>query len=165
MDISDEYVTALLTRVMEKIISKKMTVSTAESCTGGLLAGKIIDYPGASAAYVSGFVTYTNESKHKYLGVSNDVLDKYGAVSSITAELMCLGAAKANGTDIGLSTTGVAGPGGGTAEKPVGLVYIGVCIGSDVTTKELRLSGSRNHIRKQTVTAVLELLEEKLKTA
>jgi nicotinamide-nucleotide amidase len=123
-----------------------------------MVASTLIDYAGASAAFVNGFVTYTNESKHRLLGVSNATLEKFGAVSSQTAEEMCKGAADVSPTDVGLSTTGIAGPGGGTTEKPVGLVYIGVCVKGHTVTRELRLKGNRTEIRKQATTAVLELL-------
>ena len=150
-------------RLMEEIIRRKMTVSTAESCTGGMVASRLINYPGASEAFVNGFVTYTNESKHRLLGVSNETLDKYGAVSWQTAEEMCSGAAKAGRTDIGISTTGIAGPSGGTPEKPVGLVYVGLYINGNVTSARLNNKGSRQEIREQTVEAVLNMLYEKLK--
>ena len=150
-------------RLMEEIISRGMTVSTAESCTGGMVASRLINYPGASEAFVNGFVTYTNESKHRLLGVSNDTLDKYGAVSPQTAEEMCRGAARAGGTNIGISTTGIAGPSGGSPEKPVGLVYIGVCINGNVTVKKLNNKGSRQEIRAKSAEAVLNMLYDELK--
>lgn len=162
-NISEEYISALTTDIMKEIISKKMTLAAAESCTGGMVSSRIVDFAGASEAFVNGLVTYTNESKHRLLGVSNDTLNKYGAVSTQTAEEMCRGVSRVSGTDIGVSTTGVAGPGGGTAQKPVGLVYIGVCIQGSTATKELRLKGSRTEIRKQTVTALFEMLKEQLK--
>ncbi|MDO4300840.1 MAG: competence/damage-inducible protein A [Clostridia bacterium] len=149
--------------VMKDIISRNMTVATAESCTGGMVAARLINYPGASQAFINGMVTYTDESKHRLLGVSNDTLEKYGAVSPQTAEEMCLGVAKASGTDIGLSTTGIAGPGGGTKEKPVGLVYIGVAINGRVIVKKLLNKGSRERIRTASAAAVLELLRQELK--
>lgn len=149
-------------RVMELIISKGMTISTAESCTGGMVSARLINYAGASSAFINGMVTYTNESKHRLLSVSEDTLHTYGAVSSQTAEEMCLGIAKVNGTNIGLSTTGVAGPGGGTKDKPVGLVYIGVNINGNVVTKKLQLEGDRQQVRSKSTEAVIALLEEEL---
>ncbi len=149
--------------VMKEIISRNMTVATAESCTGGMVSARLINYPGASDAFVNGMVTYTNESKHRLLGVSNDTLDKYGAVSPQTAEEMCIGVAKVSGTDIGLSTTGIAGPGGGSAEKPVGLVYIGAAVKGTATVKKLLLKGSRQEIRTASAKAVIELLGQVLK--
>ncbi len=148
--------------VMKEIISRNMTVATAESCTGGMVSARLINYPGASEAFVNGMVTYTNESKHRLLGVRNDTLDKYGAVSPQTAEEMCIGVAKVSGTDIGLSTTGIAGPGGGSAEKPVGLVYIGVAVKGRATVEKLLLKGSRQEIRTASAKAVIELLGQVL---
>lgn len=148
--------------VMKAIIDKNMTVATAESCTGGLVAATLINYSGASQAFVNGMVTYTNESKHRLLGVNTETLDKYGAVSPQTAEEMCLGVANVSGTDIGLSTTGVAGPGGGTDLKPVGLVYIGVAIKGRAVVKKLMNKGSRQEIRQASAKAVIELLKTEL---
>ncbi len=150
-------------RLMEEIIRRGMTVSTAESCTGGMVASRLINYPGASEAFVNGFVTYTNESKHRLLGVRGDTLDKYGAVSPQTAEEMCIGAAKAGGTNIGISTTGIAGPSGGSPEKPVGLVYVGLYINGSVRVKKLNNKGSRQEIREQTTQSVLNMLFDELK--
>lgn len=150
-------------QVMKAVISKNMTIATAESCTGGMVSARLINYPGASQAFINGMITYTNESKHRLLGVSNDTLEKYGAVSPQTAEEMCLGVAKVSGADIGLSTTGIAGPGGGTDEKPVGLVYIGVAIKGRVTVKKLLNKGSRQEIRTASTDAVIELLGQELK--
>ena len=146
-------------RVMEKAAEKKLSISSAESCTGGKVAAALIGYPGASAIYKEGFVTYSNEAKMKRLGVSEDTLSKYGAVSEQTAREMAEGMAKAANADIGLSTTGIAGPDGGTAEKPVGLVYIGVCIKGNTTVKKLNLSGGREEVRNSTVREILTLLD------
>lgn len=154
----------LVSSVMKTLIDRGMTIATAESCTGGMVASRLIDYPGASKAFITGMVTYTNESKARLLGVDEDVLEKYGAVSSQTAEQMCTGAAERCGADVGISTTGIAGPDGGTAEKPVGLVYIGVSIRGKAVTKELRLSGGRNKIRNAAAVAAIELLRQQLKT-
>ncbi len=159
-NISEDYVTALVEDIMQRLIADGLTIATSESCTGGMVASRLVDYAGASAAFINGFVTYTNESKHRLLGVDNAVLERYGAVSTQTAQQMCIGAARVSNTAIGLSTTGIAGPGGGTAEKPVGLVYIGIALDDKATTKELRLNGSRTEIRKQATTAVLELLRD-----
>ena len=139
-----------------------MTLSAAESCTGGMVSSSVVDYPGASSVFMDGIVTYSNEAKMKFLGVSSETLEKYGAVSSETAAEMCSGVAKVSGTDIGISTTGVAGPGGGTAEKPVGLVYIGICIRGEVYTERLMLDGDRTEIRRQTTEILLTRLKEKI---
>ncbi len=139
------------------------TVSTAESCTGGLVAGCIMNVPGASDVYNAGFITYSNEAKIKYLGVKRETLDKYGAVSEQTAREMAAGTAAAAEADVGLSTTGIAGPGGGTDEKPVGLVYTGCSVRGNVTVRKCMFSGTRQQIRNSAVTAVLELLIESLR--
>jgi PncC family amidohydrolase len=139
----------------EILVKKGFTLSTAESCTGGLLAGRLINYPGISSSYMEGVITYSNNSKEKRLGVKSETLKVFGAVSSQTAAEMAEGIAKQAGTDIGISVTGIAGPGGGTEEKPVGLVYLGMYIRGILKTKELRLSGNRQDIRNKTVLSAL----------
>lgn len=150
------------TEVGELLIKKHLTVSTAESCTGGLLAAALINYPGISSCYMEGAITYSNEAKVKRLNVNINTLEQYGAVSDETAREMAYGIAKSAGTDIGISTTGIAGPGGGTVEKPIGLVYIGLYINSKIITKKLNLSGTRQSIRKETVNIALNLLKQQL---
>lgn len=152
----------LVNSVMEAMIDKGLKVATAESCTGGMLASTLINYPGASSAFVDGFITYTNESKSRLLDIDSAIIDEYGAVSYQTAEQMCIGTALKSGADIGLSTTGIAGPGGGTAEKPVGLVYIGVYYKGEAFTERLLLSGDRQEIRSKAVVCVLQLLNKLL---
>lgn len=153
----------LVSSIMKILEERKWTLATAESCTGGMVASRIVDYAGASKAFVNGMVTYTNESKSRLLGVKCDTLEKWGAVSSQTAEEMCLGVAKVSNTNVGISTTGVAGPGGGTAEKPVGLVYIGVAINGKATVERLDIHlGSRNRIRSYATARVLALLRQEL---
>jgi len=112
--------------VVELLRSNNKTLAIAESCTGGLIANRITNVPGASQVFIEGFITYSNESKVKRLGVSEETLNKYGAVSSQTAEEMVRGILKESNADIGIGVTGIAGPGGGTTEKPVGLVFIGI---------------------------------------
>ena len=148
--------------VGEILIRKNLTIATAESCTGGLLAGTLINYPGISSAFLEGVVTYTNEAKMKRIGVKPETLEKFGAVSHETAEEMARGVALTSGTDIGISTTGIAGPGGGTEEKPVGLVYIGIYINGRIKTQKLQLSGSREHVRNRAVRESLNLLRLEL---
>ena len=122
------------------LIENKLTVATAESCTGGLLSSKLTDVPGSSSYVKLNFVTYANEAKHEILGVSWDILNNKGAVSEDSAEAMANGLYERTGCDVALCTTGIAGPDGGTKEKPVGLVYISVRYKSIVTIKEIRLS-------------------------
>ena len=112
--------------LVEKLIEKKMTVATCESCTGGLISKRITNVPGASEVFGYGVCTYANEAKMKLLGVDPDTLSKYGAVSEQTAVEMARGLLALSGADVAVSTTGIAGPGGGTKEKPVGLVYTAV---------------------------------------
>ncbi len=138
------------------------TVATGESCTAGLLAGRLADRPGSSAYLPGGFVTYSNAAKVAELGVPQRLLDSVGAVSAEVAQAMAEGARRRLGTTYGVGITGVAGPGGGTADKPVGLVH--VCVSSDQQTvgRRLMLGGSRGHVRARTVTSCLHLLREQL---
>ncbi len=145
-------------KAVDLLKKKGYTVSTAESCTGGLVAGRIINVAGASDVINVGFVTYANAAKMKYLGVSEETLKEHGAVSPECAREMAKGAAAQMDADVGISTTGIAGPDGGTPEKPVGLVYIGCSIRGNVKVEKLNLSGSREEIRNSAVTKVLELL-------
>ncbi|PHV71729.1 competence/damage-inducible protein A [Sporanaerobium hydrogeniformans] len=139
------------------------TIATVESCTGGLLAGTLINCSGVSAHYKEGFITYSNEAKEKYVGVRTETLCLYGAVSRQTAKEMAEGVkAKANAY-IGLATTGIAGPEGGTPEKPVGLIYVGMAIGDETYVEELHLSGTRQEIREQTVKKTLHALFKRLR--
>lgn len=154
--------TTLENEVGELLVSKKLTIATAESCTGGLLSGRLINYPGISSSFLEGVVTYSNEAKMKYLGVRKETLDRVGAVSEETAEEMALGIAKAAGTDIGISVTGIAGPGGGTEEKPVGLVYVGLCIRGTVKVKKLNLTGDRQSVRNKTVITALDWVRSEI---
>jgi nicotinamide-nucleotide amidase len=140
------------------LISKKLTISTAESCTGGMIAGTLINYPGISEVFLEGAVTYSNEAKHKRLGVKNETLDKYGAVSEETAREMAIGIAETAGTDVSIVTTGIAGPDGGTEEKPVGLVYIGVYVKGQVTVQKHIFNGNRSRVRLQATITGLDML-------
>lgn len=144
------------------LIDKNLTVATAESCTGGLLAGTFINYPGISDVFMEGMVTYSNEAKINRLGVSKETIDKYGAVSEETAREMAVQIAKVAGTNIGISTTGIAGPGGGTDEKPVGLVYAGLCINGEVKVKKFNFFGNRERVRKRTVLETIDWLRREL---
>ena len=144
---------------------KGMTLSTAESCTGGKLAGRLLNAAGASEVFNEGYITYANASKEKILGVKHETLEEFGAVSAQTAEEMARGAAKAAEADAALSVTGIAGPGGGTKEKPVGLVYIGCAVNGRVTTRECHFTGNREKNRDYAVVRALTLLREELLAA
>ncbi len=148
--------------VVELLKEKNMTVTTAESCTGGLLAGRIMNVAGASAVYNEGYITYSNDAKEKLLGVSEDTLKVSGAVSADTAAEMAAGAAKAAGADAALSVTGIAGPDGGSKEKPVGLVYVGCFVNGKVRTEEFRFTGNREKNRDYAVVRALTVLREEL---
>jgi nicotinamide-nucleotide amidase len=130
--------------LLDKLHEKMLTLSAAESCTGGLIAKRITDIPGCSDVFFGGCVTYTNEVKEKLLGVKHETLEKYGAVSSQTAMEMARGVRLATGSDIGLSATGIAGPGGGTDETPVGTVFLGISTPDGEDFRRLSLSGRRS---------------------
>lgn len=148
--------------VVSLVKEKQMTLTTAESCTAGLLAGRIMNVSGTSAIYKEGYITYSNEAKEKLLGVRHETLEAYGAVSEETAHEMVIGAAKAAGADAALAVTGIAGPDGGTDEKPVGLVYIGCYVNGKVRVEEFRFMGNRSKIRDYAVVRALTLLREGL---
>ncbi len=149
--------------VVRLLAQRHLTVTTAESCTGGLIAGTLVNAAGASDVLNEGYITYSNEAKERLVGVKHETLEKYGAVSARTAEEMAEGAARAARSDAALSATGIAGPGGGTREKPVGLVYIGCFLSGQTVVKECRFRGNRKENREQTVTAALSMLREALR--
>lgn len=146
--------------VADMLLARGMTMTTAESCTGGLLAARMINVPGVSEVFKAGFVTYANEAKHKLVGVREDTLLQFGAVSRETAEEMAAGAAKAAEADVAVSITGIAGPDGGTKQKPVGLVYIGCYVQGRMWTREYHFSGNRAKIRESVTAAALVQLRE-----
>lgn len=146
--------------VAELLKKYNLTAATAESCTGGLLAGRLINVPGISSNFKEGYITYSNEAKEKLLDVSRDTLKQYGAVSRETAEEMAAGGAKAANADICVAVTGIAGPGGGTKEKPVGLVYISCCCKGKLYTEQNRYTGNRSKIREYSVASALTLLRK-----
>ncbi len=144
--------------VIKRLKKKEYTLTCAESCTGGMLSARLINVPGASDVYKSGFVTYANKAKHKFLGVNKKTLKKFGAVSEECAYEMAFGAAQAAGADVAVSITGIAGPDGGTEEKPVGTVYIGLYVRGEAIVKRYNFSGDRTKIRENTVAAALRML-------
>ena len=149
---------ALEQAVVDLLLNKQLTVCTIESCTGGMLAARLINVPGVSETFRAGFITYSNKAKRKVAGVKKKTLRKYGAVSPQTAGEMARGAAKTSHADVTVSVTGIAGPDGGSREKPVGLVYIGCHIGDRTTVQEYRFVGNRGKIRESAVSAALTLL-------
>jgi nicotinamide-nucleotide amidase len=154
---TDEHVT-LEKAVEDLLLANGLTLTCAESCTGGMLSARLVNVPGASEVFKSGVVTYSNKAKRKLLGVKKGTLQKYGAVSAYTAEEMAKGAAFISKSDVTVAVTGLAGPDGGTREKPVGLVYIACSVKGKVTVKEYHFSGNRAKVRESAVSAALTLL-------
>lgn len=139
---------------------KKLTLFTAESCTGGLIAAAVTDCPGSSIIFTGGVVVYSNELKEKLLQVPPSVFLRYGAVSKECADAMLDGAAAVYGADCAIAVTGIAGPGGGSADKPVGLVFIGVLTPGGRAVEEHIFAGDRQQVREQTKARAIQLLVE-----
>ena len=149
--------------VVQEMTARGLTLATAESCTGGLMGKRITDVPGASACYLGGVVSYQNEVKENLLGVRHETLMTKGAVSEDTACQMAQGVRKALGADIGISTTGVAGPGGGTPEKPVGLIYVGISTEEKTwAVRILRPRQSRENLRRLASSTAFDLVRRHL---
>ena len=150
-------------QLVKLLIEKKYTVSFAESCTGGNMAARIVDVPDASKVLNASIVTYANEAKMKYANVSKDTMKQYGAVSENTAREMAEGVAKANNADVAAGISGIAGPTGGTEDKPVGMVCFGFYIDGKVfsDTKHFGNIG-RNNVRDESVEYVLDVLIKEL---
>lgn len=155
----EETLEEVVVRLLEQ---GRLTITTVESCTGGLLSGQLVNVPGASKVLERGFVTYSNEAKIQMVGVSPVTLEEMGAVSQETAEEMAEGGRKAAGADVGISITGVAGPGGGTEEKPVGMVCMACSIRGEIRRETFYFSGDREKIRKSSVVQGLNLIREEL---
>ena len=153
---------ALAEEVVKMLKKAGMTVTTVESCTGGLLSGTLVDVAGVSDVFHQGYVTYANEAKQSLIGVKPETLASYGAVSEQTAREMAEGGAKAANANACLAVTGIAGPDGGTAEKPVGLVYIGCHVNGNTVVERNVFSGTRREVREQSVGAALALLKRQL---
>ncbi|MCI8606416.1 MAG: competence/damage-inducible protein A [Hungatella sp.] len=151
----EETLEMTLVRLLKK---HELTVATAESCTGGLVASRIVNVSGASDVFKEGFVTYSNKAKRKHLDVSKGTLKKYGAVSSQTAREMAIGGAFATDSDVCVSVTGIAGPDGGTEEKPVGLVYMACCFKDKVTVEKYQFKGNRDKVREHAAVRALDLV-------
>ncbi|MBI2837664.1 MAG: competence/damage-inducible protein A [Acidobacteria bacterium] len=153
---------SLETVVARMLLAAKQTIATAESCTGGLLAGRLTEIPGSSNYFLRGFVCYTNESKVDELGVPAELIAAHGAVSADVAGSMGAGARRIAAADLGVSITGIAGPTGGSAEKPVGLVYISVADRAGVVTTENRFPGERGVVRFQATQRALDMIRMRL---
>lgn len=161
----DKIVDNLVNELSQLLKEKEIKLVTAESCTGGMIAAAMTDRAGSSVVFDRGYVTYSNQSKTDLLGVSMNVIDNYGAVSSQCADFMALGALENSQADLALSVTGIAGPGGGSDEKPIGLVYIGVCVvGRDPVVTECNFTGSRAEIRRSACDKAFALLIETART-
>ncbi|MCB1782601.1 MAG: CinA family protein [Alphaproteobacteria bacterium] len=163
-NLIDQDLTGLVETLTALLLAKRKTMACAESCTGGLIAALMTARPGASDVFERGFVTYSNEAKSELLGVPLGLISRVGAVSDECAERMAQGALQHSHSDVAVSVTGVAGPDGGTADKPVGLVYIGVAgWGYDPVTYKHDFSGDRTDVRTKScaaaLTALIALLE------
>jgi len=160
--MADRETEAAATALLDLCKAKKLMVATAESCTGGLVAGALTDIAGSSAVVERGFVTYTNAAKHQMLGVPNATIERHGAVSRETAEAMVRGALGHANADLAVSITGIAGPGGGTADKPVGLVHFAAASrGGSLIHHERRFGDiGRGAVRRLSVLEALAMLTE-----
>ena len=154
-------------QLAELLIDKKIKIAVAESCTGGMLAQQCTSLNGSSRWFECGFVTYSNISKISLLGVKVEILNEYGAVSSQVAEQMALGALQHSEADVSISITGIAGPGGGTQDKPVGTVYIATAVNNEVKNQTAKaklhvFEGDRRAVREQTATAAVADLIDRM---
>ena len=150
------------TRLVTMGMKRGMTLATAESCTGGMIAARITSVPGSSAVFLGGVVSYANAVKGDLLGVPRELLERVGAVSSECAGAMASGARRLMKADVAVSATGIAGPDGGTPQKPVGLVYIGVATPADVRVERCQFAGDREAVRRQAADRALAMLLESL---
>ena len=149
---------SLLNTVSNKLKKKNLSIATAESCTGGLLAHLLTNISGSSEYFERGVITYSNISKIELLGIPKETIKDYGAVSEETARAMAIGIKERSNVDIGISTTGIAGPTGGTKEKPVGLVYIGIATSKNTRVKQFIFSEKRAQNKERTCNEALKFL-------
>lgn len=149
-------------KLTELLISKNMSIAVAESCTGGLLSSSLTSIPGASSYFNCGFITYSNESKIKMLNVDSQTIELFGAVSEKVAYEMAVGAGQHSQSDLAISVTGIAGPSGGTAEKPVGMVCFGFYVEGEVSTTTQFFSGVRSEIVSDSIAFALTELTSKI---
>ncbi len=144
-------------RLLEEFTKRNLTLAIGESCTGGLLASYIVSIPGASKYFLGGIIAYSNDIKMRILGVRKETIEKYGAVSEECVKEMVLGIAKLFKSDVSIAITGIAGPSGGTKEKPVGLVYIAI-LHKNLKVEKQVFSGERNEIREKVARRAIEIL-------
>jgi PncC family amidohydrolase len=158
--VAEAGLVALAERLQGICVGRQLTVATAESCTGGLVAEAITSVPGSSGYFLGGLVTYADEAKRALLGVPADLLDSHGAVSAQVARAMAIGARERLGSTLALSITGVAGPDGGSEAKPVGLTYVGLASATDADVRRFQFGGDRDGNRVAATAAALEWLIE-----
>lgn len=147
-------------KIIHHLIRKQQTLATAESCSGGLLAHRLTNIPGSSSVFLGGLITYSNEAKASLAAVSDDLISRHGAVSDAVAVAMARGARQRLGADFGIGITGIAGPDGGTALKPVGLVFIAVATTEETLCLKCLFDGTRTQIKRKATTQALRLLWE-----
>jgi nicotinamide-nucleotide amidase len=161
VECSDVALRSLAERAGSLLLSRQRRAVTAESCTGGWVAKCLTDVPGSSRWFERGYVTYSNAAKEQSIGVSPETLAALGAVSGPTAEQMAVGALQTSGADVSVAITGIAGPDGGSAEKPVGLVWFGLAVRNAAPIiRRQHFSGDREHIRRASVATALQMLIE-----
>jgi len=148
--------------IINKLLKKGITLSVAESFTGGLLSSIFIKTPGISKIFNMGLITYSNDSKKKILRISTKNIKKYGAVSNVVAKEMLINLHKISKSKLCISTTGIAGPSGGTNNKPVGLVYIGIKFNKKIIILEKKIKGTRNQIKQQSIKYIFNYLDKLL---
>lgn len=148
----------LETKIVQILTDRQQWLVTAESCTGGLIAHRVTNVPGASAVFFGGFITYSNAAKQQFLGVSGETLQRYGAVSEAVAREMAEGARQVARADYGIAVTGIAGPGGGSAEKPVGTVFIAIASTKGTEVKQCFFPGERLAFKEATANQAFEQL-------
>jgi len=159
----DQEIRDLAAEVIAVARAKGVRLTTAESCTGGLVAAALTGVAGSSAVFDRGFITYSNEAKSGMIGVSETVILDHGAVSAEVAGAMATGARAASGVELAVAVTGIAGPGGGSAKKPVGLVWFGIASDADTGTREMRFGDlGRDNVRREAVSVALRMLLERL---
>lgn len=152
----------LAAEIIAACTARGLTIATAESCTGGLIGACLTEVPGSSAVVDRGFITYSNRAKQELLGVPADLLQRHGAVSAEVAEAMALGARERAGVDLAIAVTGIAGPGGATPDKPVGLVYLALAADDRIAPVRKVFSGDRRAVRLATLQRALEMVSAAL---